>query len=356
MNEPIPNLGPGIFIEGKEFTNLHLFFEQPAFRSAGKYILADSNTAAHCLPVLKRSFPEGYFQEIIIPAGEKNKNLQTCQLIWDALAAKHAGRADLLINLGGGMITDLGGFAASVYKRGLPFIHIPTTLLSMVDAAIGGKTGIDYGNYKNQIGTFREPAGNFIFSGFLETLERRDKKSGIAEMIKHALIADHEQWKDMQAAGENQFYSGSAIGKSASIKIKIAGDDPFEKGNRRMLNFGHTIGHAIESFSLVHDQDSLLHGEAIAMGLICESWLSHELYDLGADELEKICSCILRFYEKYTLTENDIPELLSYMRQDKKNRNQSVNFSLITSPGKGVVDIAADDATIAKALTWYMSR
>lgn len=258
----------------------------------GKYsnvfVFADRNTAELCLPVFREMLDDfSGFDLIETDPGEENKNIDFCIGIWKTLLDFGADRKCLVINLGGGVITDMGGFVASTYKRGVDFINIPTTLLSQVDASVGGKTGIDIDNVKNMVGTFSLPQAVFIEAEFLKTLPQRELLSGFAEMIKHGLIVDQEYYHQLKAADYKNITT-AAIHRSVEIKNEVVTADPQEKGLRKILNFGHTIGHAVESYSLSKDKKPLTHGEAIAIGMICEAYLSHKNSTLTAEELEEI--------------------------------------------------------------------
>jgi len=343
----------GVFPESENFQNLHSIINRYDLNSR-IFILADPNTEKHCLPILGKTFTTGTFQLIAIPAGETHKEISSCNIIWDRFTLEKADRSSILINLGGGMITDTGGFAASVYKRGIRFIHIPTTLLAMVDASIGGKCGINYSGFKNHLGVFQTPEAVLLYTGFLKSLPHREIKAGIAEMIKHALVSDGDSWKLMQDQDEEIFFSDEAILHSASVKVKIVSADPFEKGQRKLLNFGHTAGHAFESYSVANDKDHLLHGEAIAMGMLCESWLSWKISGLEKKALDDICGFILKHFKKYQVNESMLSEMIAFMAQDKKNRDGRINFSLLKQPGVGVTDMMTDEAVIKESLKWYI--
>lgn len=328
--------------------NLELNYENQLF------VLVDKHTATCCLPILKEALNPLSLQPIVVMPGEGNKNLVSCEFIWRSLTEGEADRHALLLNLGGGMITDLGGFCASIYKRGIRFIHIPTTLLGMVDAAIGGKTGINFQAVKNQVGTFGMPMATYIYPGFLNTLNDKDKKAGIAEMIKHAVVADTDLWNEMQARDEDYFYRPESLLRSAGIKLKIVADDPEEKGVRKILNFGHTIGHALESFSLEHDAQPLLHGEAVATGMILESLLSSRLLGLGIEQQQAISNTILKFFKPYFIPRQQFDHLINLMKQDKKNKSGKIGFSLLKDTGKAVWDIWVEEKLIREVLDqWH---
>ena len=313
------------------------------------FILTDENVAPFWLPEMAHWLHCESAVDIIVKAGEQHKNLQTVQRIWKTLMKHHADRNALIINLGGGIITDLGGFAAATYKRGIKFINVPTTLLAMVDAAIGGKTGIDFGGAKNQIGTFAEAEEVLVDPVFLSTLPRREILSGMAEMLKYGFIADT---KLLEINIEN--YQDFIL-HAGEIKREIVAKDPYESGLRKILNFGHTLGHAIESHSLT-THCLLLHGEAVAMGMAAALWLS--VKQCGLDEM------MLKDYEKrfpillseaeLNLTESDIEPVMAYLVHDKKNKGEKPQFVLIESVGKPLLDVSVDYDTIKRSLEYII--
>lgn len=316
------------------------------------FVLADENTEKHCLPLLSRYLFD--IHKIIIPSGEEHKTLTSAQLVWDTLMKNQADRKSVLINLGGGVIGDLGGFSAAIYKRGIACIQLPTTLLSMVDSAVGGKTGLDYHGVKNALGVFRHPHAVYILPELLKTLPERELKSGYAEILKHGLIADAEYWQQASQINPTDVKEiGSLINPSLKIKMRIVKKDAMEFGERKLLNFGHTIGHAIESYSMLHDKHPLRHGEAIAIGMICESYLSKLKGGLSGSELKEITEVMMKAYPKYSLRTVLSPELIVLMRQDKKNVGDSLRFSLLKRIGKGIYDIPCSESEIAQALNYY---
>lgn len=315
-------------------------------------ILVDENTHDHCLEFLITSFDALAKAEVImLPAGEDNKVLEVCFQVWETLTEAGFGRQDLLINLGGGMVTDLGGFVASVYKRGLSFIHIPTSLLAMVDAAVGGKTGIDFAGFKNQIGTFAAAQATYIDTGFLQTLPSEEWANGFAELLKHALISDGQLWQDLSGIQDIQNELRSeTIQKGVQIKAEIVGKDPSEIGLRKILNFGHTIGHALESYYL-HTDTPLAHGHAVAIGLLLESKLSVGQSSLTQAEFLAIET---RIKSLYTLQiPNDIEGLWALMQHDKKNDNGEVRVCLLTKIGSCIFDQKLVYADLQAALATY---
>src|SRR6201996_3471303 len=285
------------------------------------FVLTDENTAKYCLPLLREKIgnPDN-FDIIEINAGEESKDIDFCIGVWKMLIDFGADRQSLLINLGGGVISDLGGFAASTFKRGIDFVHVPTTLLSQVDASVGGKTGIDIDSIKNIIGTFTQPKAVFIEYLFLKTLPARQILSGTAEMLKHGLICDAAYWNQLKTSDLSN-PTADLIYTSVQIKNKVVLEDPNEKGIRKSLNFGHTIGHAVETYSLINDEDSLSHGEAIAIGMICEAYLSYKKTNLSQEELAEITEVLMDLYPRYNLKPVDKATLIEYMLKDKKNQN-----------------------------------
>jgi 3-dehydroquinate synthase len=300
------------------------------------FVLVDERTAAYCLPLLADVLAGATIVQI--PSGEIHKNLDTCSRVWAALMDAGAGRDALLVNVGGGVIGDMGGFCAATYKRGIAFVQIPTTLLSQVDASIGGKLGIDFHQVKNSVGVFANPRAVFVDPVFLDTLPPAELRSGFAEIIKHALIADASQWESLKA-GNDLFTAPSEETIVASLKIKqaVVAQDPTEKGLRKALNFGHTIGHAVESVSL-DGPNPLLHGEAIAVGMVCEAFLSHKKGFLAQADLDEICARLLHWYQPARLDQDHFAAYFSLMRNDKKNEQGVINFSLIGPPGKAHIN------------------
>ena len=300
-------------------------------------ILVDENTHDHCLEFLLTGFDALAEAEVImLPAGEQNKVLEVCFQVWETLTEAGFGRHDLLINLGGGMVTDLGGFVASVYKRGLKFINLPTSLLGMIDAAVGGKTGIDFAGFKNQLGTFAAAHATYIDTGFLHTLPSQEWTNGFAELLKHALISDVQLWQDLSKIQDVQKeLQLETLQQGVQIKADIVAQDPTEKGLRKILNFGHTTGHALESYYL-NTAKPLAHGHAVAIGLLLESKLSVELSSLTQAEFLSIET---RIKSSYALQiPDDIEGLWARMQQDKKNDDGEVRICLLPQIGSCLFD------------------
>lgn len=311
------------------------------------FILTDENVAPFWLPEVAHWLHCDSAIDIVIKSGEQYKNLQTVQRIWKVLMKHHADRNALLINLGGGVITDMGGFAASTYKRGIKFINVPTTLLAMVDAAIGGKTGIDFGGAKNQIGTFAEAEEVLVDHVFLTTLPRREILSGLAEMLKYGFIADAKLLEiNLQNYQDYILCAGE-------IKREIVAQDPYEAGLRKILNFGHTIGHAIESHCLTTDYP-LLHGEVVALGMAAALWLSVKLCGLDEkvlQDFEKQLPMLLSEAE-IMLSEDDIEPILGYLAHDKKNKGDKTQFVLLESLGKPIWGVEIPEDTLRVSLEY----
>lgn len=339
-------------IFGNIYQELNKFLSEKSYDII--FLFVDSNTHEHCLPTLLGEMETQSAMEIIeIPPGEENKDLEIVAQIWQSLAELGASRKSLFINLGGGVITDMGGFIASTFKRGIDFINIPTTLLSMVDASVGGKTGIDFGGLKNQIGTFSMPQLTLIDASFLETLEEREFRSGIAEMLKHGLIYQPEHWNSLQnMTGET---IQNLIEDSVTIKSEIVAQDPKESGLRKILNFGHTIGHALESFYL-ETENPLLHGEAIAIGMLVESILTFENELISQTELDEIFDSILKIFPAQSIEENIIPSLLELMKHDKKNQDGKISFSLLNGIGSAKYDVLLNENQISEGILIYNKK
>lgn len=315
------------------------------------FILTDENVAPFWLPEVAHWLHCDSAIDIIVKAGEQHKNLQTVQRIWKTLMKHHADRNALLVNLGGGVITDLGGFAASTYKRGIKFINVPTTLLGMVDAAIGGKTGIDFGGGKNQIGTFAEAEEVIVDPVFLETLPDRELLSGMAEMLKYGFI-DDAKLLEINLENYQQY-----IARCGEIKREIVVQDPIEKGLRKVLNFGHTMGHAIESHCLTMDYP-LLHGEAVALGMAAALRLSMKRCGLEEKVLLDYESQLpmLLSEAEISFSEADIEPILGYLTLDKKNNNEKPQFVLLETVGKPVWDVEVETETLRDALEYVIKK
>ena len=354
MTNQISSLGYEVFFENS-LGSLESFITSRNYSQI--LVLVDRNTNDYCLPILQSALSDITDYDIIeVDPGEENKNIDFCIGVWKTMLDFGADRNALLINLGGGVVTDMGGFAASTYKRGIDFIQIPTTLLSQVDASVGGKTGIDLDHVKNIIGTFTQPQAVFISAQFLSTLDSRQLLSGFAEVIKHGLIYDKsffEKTKEVEPTKDNL---EEIIFRSVQIKNEVITNDPTEKGLRKILNFGHTIGHAVEGYSLLHDEAPLLHGEAIALGMICESYISHKVNGLSSEDLTTIVDEFDRRYDRYAFSENIYSELISLMHNDKKNDGNKLGFALLTEIGKCTYNLYIDEELIVESLDFYRHK
>lgn len=349
--QPIQSLGYNVYFE-ENLESLLPFIENRGYSQV--LVLVDRNTNDHCLPVLQNAIPDLIHYDIIeVDPGEENKNIDFCIGVWKTMLDFGADRKALMINLGGGVVTDMGGFAASTYKRGIDFIQIPTTLLSQVDASVGGKTGIDLDNVKNIIGTFTQPQAVFISTQFLQTLDDRQMCSGFAEVIKHGLIQDKNLYEACKTV-DFEHVSADLVYRSVQIKNNVITQDPTEKGLRKILNFGHTIGHAIEGYSLYNDEVPLLHGEAIAIGMICEAYLSYKMTGLSQDELNDITNTLIDKYPAYSYTTGHYDAFIELMRNDKKNEDNKIGFALLKEIGDCTYNIYADIEEIKSALDYYL--
>jgi 3-dehydroquinate synthase len=319
------------------------------------FILADSNTSEHCLPMIQSMLPQDGKDCMLmdLAAGEDAKSLDTAMDLYRQLITYGADRSSVMINLGGGMVCDLGGFVASTYKRGMEFIHVPTTVLAQVDAAIGGKTGVNLGSLKNMVGNFTLPSATLIYPEFLNTLPKREVMAGFAEILKHALIADHSLWtKIIEAPYIDLPLIKSIIPEASHVKVGIVNRDFEEKGERKKLNFGHTIGHALESLILESPGKNLLHGEAVALGMIAESYLSMKAGKLSDDELKAISDFIAQHYKPIELDRMQFHRIIELMRHDKKNKRSKVNFTLLNGIGDSLIDQEPDMEDVMEALNY----
>ena len=349
MRNNLESTGYTIYFQ-ESLKELGHFLQQNTYSKI--FFLVDRNTNTHCLPLVQQALPQlTEFDIIEIDPGEETKNIDFCIGIWKMLLDFGADRKSLLINLGGGVVTDMGSFAAATFKRGIDFVQIPTTLLAQVDASVGGKTGIDMDEVKNCIGTFTQPKAVFIEPEFLKTLEDRQLVSGFAEMIKHGLIADADYFKELQNI-EIPNISTEMIYRSVTIKNEVVKADPTEQNIRKTLNFGHTIGHAIESVFLTTDEP-LLHGEALAIGMICEAFLSKEINHLDENELGIITTCIKNHFPLRALDSAIYPQLIGYMQNDKKNEDGKIGCSLLTKIGSCTYNQYISEDEILKSLDFY---
>jgi 3-dehydroquinate synthase len=341
-----------IYFSDQPAEDLHSLLSRLSFSQL--FILVDSNTQIHCLPIIEKVLPDTASFFVVQP-GENNKTIATCMEIWAAMTGAALDRKALVLNLGGGVLGDMGGFCASIYKRGIRFINIPTTLLSQVDASVGGKLGVDFEGLKNHLGVFNEPETVLISQIFLSTLPKNELRSGFAEIIKHGLIQDKGYFESLNFKNWEDSDWKELIRHSIAIKTEVVTSDPKEAGLRKILNFGHTIGHAFETFYL-NGEKHLLHGEAIAAGMICEAWLSQEKLGLSGEELAEIEAVFFSIYGKIKIEESEIESLLDLCLQDKKNEGNSLLFSLLKEIGDCQYNIPITRQEIREAILYYQSR
>ena len=318
------------------------------------FVLVDETTNKLCWSLVKDYLCLKDAQTIVIGATDRRKNLDTLVHVWESLQQGKATRHSLLINLGGGMVTDLGGFAASTYKRGINFINVPTTLLAMVDASVGGKTGINFGGLKNEIGVFNDAEFVLLDTNWLQTLDKENIRSGYAEMLKHGLIADETMWAELinfNLAQPNLRQLASMLNKSVRIKERIVAEDPHEKGIRKALNLGHTFGHAFESWAM--KRQPILHGYAVAFGLIAELYLATTQTDFPTERMHQTVNFIRAYYGSIPITCNDYPELIELMHHDKKNHGNEINVTLLGGIGDIRIDQTITEEDIKEALDFF---
>ena len=319
------------------------------------FVLTDETTQQLCWPKIKNFKALKNSTPIIIKATDTHKNLDTLSQVWQALSNGGATRHSLMINLGGGMVTDLGGFAASTFKRGIDFINIPTTLLAMVDASVGGKTGINFGGLKNEIGVFSDSRFVIINTQFLDTLDHDNICSGYAEMLKHGLISDERTWAelvtfDLDTPDLSQLQRMVAV--SIKVKERIVESDPHEHGIRKALNLGHTMGHAFESFAMRRGTP-ILHGYAVAYGLVSELYMSARKTAFPTDSMHQTVRFIRENYGTFNITCDDYPTLIELMHHDKKNTSGIINFTLLGNVGDIRINQTANEEEIKEALDFF---
>lgn len=336
------------------------------------FVLCDTTTAEHCLPLLQQTLALPDNHVLVLPAGEDHKNLSSLETVWRFLTDRYATRHSMLICLGGGVITDMGGLAAATYMRGMQCLNVPTTLLGMIDASAGGKTGINYLGIKNLIGVFRQPKETVVYPPFLRTLPAREFLSGWAEMVKHTLISSPLQVAALSAFDLHRWLAGPSveqeeelselITRSIEIKNYVVESDPDEQGMRKTLNFGHTVGHALEALCLEksHETDTpqsdCLHGYAVLYGMVAELWLSHEICGFPASQIEPVIALMKEYYGKPVCPCRDYERLLQLMRHDKKNASaDAVSFTLLHSVGNYRLDCTATPEQITAALDFLFN-
>lgn len=349
----IKSQGYSVYIGNSVLTELNTQLKNANYSQY--FILIDENTFQHCLPIVLGTVSKLKDAEIIeTESGEWNKTIDVVTQVWLAMSDLHADRKALIINLGGGVLGDMGGFIASTYKRGVDFINIPTTLLSQVDSSVGGKLGIDLNGLKNQIGVFNYPNGVFIDAQFLQTLPFNQLRSGFAEVLKHALIKDVKYWNKVKNINLNEFNEwDEIIAHSVTIKNEVVLKDPKEQNLRKILNFGHTIGHAIETYHLADQNNFFLHGEAIAIGMVSEAILAQQLNLITPNQVAEIGEVFHRYFQLKPLLEKNFDDYLALMLHDKKNSDGQISFSLIKSIGEATWDVFCTKTQIVSALHHY---
>ncbi|NOQ23974.1 MAG: 3-dehydroquinate synthase [Bacteroidales bacterium] len=325
------------------------------FKNRKIFVIVDENTKTNCLPVIKNIEGIKNSKIIELESGESNKGIKSLEKVWSSLTENGADRSSMLINLGGGIIGDLGGFAASTFKRGIDFINIPTTLLSQVDASIGGKTGVNFLGLKNELGVFNHPKYVIIDSSFNRTLKKEHISSGWAEMLKHALIFNEKDWDNLISNNIKQIgfkELNLLIARSVSIKNHFVEKDPFEKDIRKALNFGHTFGHAFESL-FMNTTNEISHGEAVAHGMICELYLSGSFCDFSTNKIDTMVSYLLKTYNKLKLNDADFEKIIDLIGHDKKNEGLNINFTLLEDFGKIKINQNCKRELLIETLNWY---
>lgn len=346
-----------IHFNNKCYTSLNEHIKENNFSRI--FILVDDNTHHFCLPYFLTKLETDLTIEIIeIVSGEINKTITTCVGVWASLSDLDADRKSLMINIGGGVITDLGGFVACTFKRGIAYINVPTTLLSMVDASVGGKTGVDLGHLKNQIGVISNPNLVLIDTHFLDSLPSNQMRSGLAEMLKHGLISDIAYWNKFQNLSKLSLNDlDTLIYESVLIKKRVVEEDPFENGLRKTLNYGHTLGHAIESYFLRNNnKKTLLHGEAIIIGMILACYISTELLGFPKQTTNDIKELFASYYGKVKIEKRDYIEIMELLKYDKKNHHGNIYFVLLKSIGEPKIDCIVDDKIIINAFEYYAAN
>ena len=351
--QPIISTGYTIFFEKDAYKALNVHLAKKEYSLI--FVLVDENTSKYCLPKFLNEIETKIRIEILeIESGEDKKNIKICENLWTSLTELGADRKILLINLGGGVITDMGGFVAATYKRGIYFINVPTTLLCMVDASVGSKTGVDLGSLKNQIGLFADPQMVLIDPSFIKTLPQKQVTSGMAEIIKYGLSYDENLWKYIKVHQLQDI--AYIIHQSISIKNEIVLQDKTESSLRKVLNFGHTIGHAIESLFLQSKEKlTLTHGESIAMGMICACYISYQVYpNFSLQQVEIIKQFIVNIFGKIDIDKKDYPAILALLKHDKKTTKGQVNFVLLDAIAHYKIDCKVSNDLIINALNYYI--
>lgn len=343
----IKSNGYSVYIGNSVFKSLNAFLKKKKYSS--HFIICDDNTLQHCLPLLITACPALANAEIIeVESGEQSKALDISANIWHTLLERRADSNSLIINLGGGMVSDLGGFCAAVYKRGISFINVPTSLLAMADASVGGKTAIDFGGIKNSIGSFAQPAGVFVHPIFLNTLPERHYINGLAEVFKIALVSDKNFWNDLKKNPANKI-STQQIAQSIALKNKIVLKDPFDKSLRKSLNFGHSVGHALEAL-LLGTKNELLHGEAVFIGMLAESHIAMQKKLILKQQFDEIVFVLMQFFQFPKIDDENSEAIIELIRNDKKTSKNKLRFALVSGIGQCKIDVQVNEGQIKKAI------
>ena len=339
------------FIDG----SLNAFLHQPEYHKSKLFLLIDENTKEYCLDkLLAYNIFLAHANVIQIISGEENKKIENCLKIWKSLIDAKADRNSVLINLGGGVCSDLGGFCAGTFKRGIRYINVPTTLIAQVDAAIGGKVGTNLDGLKNQIGLFNDPSAVFIFTELTKTLPVHQLTAGYAEMLKHALIADKSYWDDLKDIDfKEQVSKFKHVARSIEIKLSLVATDPYDRRDRKLLNFGHTIGHALESMMLDKGYTKIDHGICVAAGMICEAWLSMKVQGLSADSMNEIALTLKDHFQPVLITTSDHDYIIEAITHDKKSEDGVAMFTLLDRIGNGVINVRCSEALVRQSLEYY---
>lgn len=339
-----------IFFDVEAIVKLQKLIQQVEKQRRKIFMLCDENTCLYCLSKLENNIPASSFELIVVPAGENSKTIETATKLWEQLLAKEADRKSVLCCLGGGMVTDLGGFAAAVFKRGMDCIFIPTSLMAQVDASIGGKNALNLGYLKNQIGLFNQPKITLIFTQFLQTLPEKEIMSGYAEMLKHGLIADKNYWEHLKNIQDiNNLFSAEYIKKSVEIKTAVCAADKKDNNIRKKLNFGHTVGHALEAFFFSVNKP-VSHGNAIAMGIIAESHLSWQKGMLDKESFIEIKQLFQKKFSLPKINKSGYRNVMRFMAFDKKRIGENFNFTFLTQIGSADINQQATGKEILDAL------
>ena len=351
----ISGSGYEVVFSKKAYHSLQAHLASTSYSSI--FFLVDNNPKKHCLALFLEHFPDLEDAPVLcMEAGEEYKHLGSCEKIWQQLSDLGADRKSLLINVGGGVVTDLGGFVAAAFKRGIDFVNVPTSLLSMVDASVGGKTGVDFNGLKNQIGVITHPKLVLIDTQYLNTLPAEEYRSGYAEMLKHGIIQDPDYFSELSEFKPlDQSTIVDHIHHSVAIKNKVVQQDLNESNFRKILNYGHTLGHAIETYCLTQPhKENLLHGEAIAVGMVMEAYLASQHCGFAIDSAEEIRRVFLGIFPKVDFSKSDREAILALLKYDKKNSHGKTKFVLLHEIGQPAIDIEVSAENLNAAFDFYL--